>query len=306
MTGIQSYSTTASENVAANTGITWDEGMNAGLVNNSARQNMADMRSQWNDAVWFQYGVGSKTVPAVYASSSSFTLAGPDATPYWHTGRRVRASGSSTGTIYGTISSSAFSSSTTTVHVTWDSGSLANETLTIYASIIPVTGYPITNFSTVRATDTIFTPGITLSPDSGSGGSIAITGFGETGTLNNRSFTTTDGSGLSMVCISNGVILNNGATSWSAISDEKDKTALVPITNASAKIDALRSVTGRYTWDEEGKSRPFLIAQDVQAVLPEAVYENDGRLTLAYTDLIPLLVAALKEANSRIAALEAR
>lgn len=143
MTGINSYSTTASENVTANTGINWDEGMAPAAVNNSARQNMADTRARWNDAAWFQYGIGSKTVAAVYASGTSFTLAGGDATIYWHAGRRVKAVGSTTGTIYGTVSSSAYATSTTTVTVVWDSGSLSNETLTIYASIIPVVGTPL-------------------------------------------------------------------------------------------------------------------------------------------------------------------
>lgn len=143
MTGINSYSTTASENVTANTGINWDEGMAPAAVNNSARQNMADTRSRWNDVAWFQYGIGSKTVAAVYASGTSFTLAGGDATAHWHTGRRVKAVGSGTGTIYGRVTSSSFSVSTTTVNVAFDSGSLSNESLTIYAGTIPVTGDPI-------------------------------------------------------------------------------------------------------------------------------------------------------------------
>ena len=67
MTGINSYSTTASENVQANTGINWDEGMAPGAVNNSARQNMADLRAAFDDLIWFQYGIGSKAVAHVYA-----------------------------------------------------------------------------------------------------------------------------------------------------------------------------------------------------------------------------------------------
>lgn len=143
MTGISSYSTTPSENVNANTGINWDEGMPPAAVNNSARQNMTDSRLRWNDAAWFQYGIGSKTVAAVYASGTSFTLAGADATAYWHVERRVKAVGASTGTIYGSVFSSSYATSTTTVTVTWDSGSLSNESLTIYAGTAQVTGKPV-------------------------------------------------------------------------------------------------------------------------------------------------------------------
>lgn len=143
MTGIYTWSTTASENINANTGINWDEGMAPAAVNNSARAEMVDIRTQWNDASWFQYGIGSKDVRPTYASGTSVTFSGGDATTYWHPNRRVKAVGSTTGTIYGNVSSSSYSAPTTTVNFTWDSGSLSNETLSIYASTMPVTGKPI-------------------------------------------------------------------------------------------------------------------------------------------------------------------
>jgi len=143
MTGINSYSITAANNVQAVTGIDWDEGMAPGQVNNSARQNMADLRAAFNDLIWFQYGVGDEAVAPAYASGTSFTLAGADASAVWHAGRRVKAVGSSTGTIYGAIASAAYASSTTTVNVIWDSGALANESLTLYLSQIPVLGAPV-------------------------------------------------------------------------------------------------------------------------------------------------------------------
>ena len=61
--------------------------------------------------------------------------------------------------------------------------------------------------------------------------------------------------------------------------------------------------------DDEGKRRVFLIAQDVQKVLPEAVTidsDEDGTLGLSYTDIIPLLTASIQEQQATIAALEAR
>ena len=106
---------------------------------------------------------------------------------------------------------------------------------------------------------------------------------------------------------SGGVYLSDGATSWTAISDERQKTDLVPITDALVKVSSLRAVTGRYVWDE--KRRAFLIAQEVQQVLPEAVDvadDADGTLGLAYTDVIPLLVASIKELNAKVSALESK
>jgi len=104
-----------------------------------------------------------------------------------------------------------------------------------------------------------------------------------------------------------GVYLSSGATSWTANSDERLKTDLVPIENAAQKVSTLRAVTGRYITDEEGVSRAFLIAQDVQAVLPEAVDATDTeKLGVAYTDTIPLLVAAIKEQQQMIEELKAK
>jgi hypothetical protein len=106
-----------------------------------------------------------------------------------------------------------------------------------------------------------------------------------------------------------GVYLNYGATSWSASSDERVKDILEPITDASNKVSSLRTVIGKYKRDTNGTRRAFLIAQDVQAVLPEAVnVQSDemGTLGIQYTDVIPLLVAAFKEQQAIITALAAR
>jgi len=108
---------------------------------------------------------------------------------------------------------------------------------------------------------------------------------------------------------STGVFINDGATSWSANSDERLKDIIEPISGALAKVSSLRAVIGKFKTDPVGIRRSFLIAQDVQAVLPEAIsVQNDsiGTLGLAYTDVIPLLTAALKESLARIEALEAQ
>lgn len=109
---------------------------------------------------------------------------------------------------------------------------------------------------------------------------------------------------------SGGVYLAATATSWSAISDENQKNIIEPITDGLNKVASLRSVIGSYKTDEEGTRRAFLIAQDVQKVLPEAVSENehDGETVLgvAYTDVIPLLVAAINELKAEVDSLKAQ
>jgi hypothetical protein len=105
-----------------------------------------------------------------------------------------------------------------------------------------------------------------------------------------------------------GVYLNGtSAVSWTGISDERFKDILEPISNAVEKVNTLRSVIGKFKDDETNTRRPFLIAQDVQAVLPEAVdASNPDKLGLTMTDTIPLLVAAIKELTTRLEALEAK
>jgi hypothetical protein len=111
--------------------------------------------------------------------------------------------------------------------------------------------------------------------------------------------------------VGNGVFLNGySATSWSGRSDERLKDKLEPIVDAVNKVSSLRAVTGVYK-DYPDDRQAFLIAQDVQAVLPEAVSVADKRspeqyLGLAYTQVIPLLVAAIQEQQVIIETLKSR
>ena len=135
----------------------------------------------------------------------------------------------------------------------------------------------------------------------------------------NTYLTVTSGGTFYVYNTTNGVYLSANATSWTSNSDERLKDIIEPITNAASKVSSLRAVIGKYKTDEDGTRRSFLIGQDVQAVLPEAVTESQSKdqeqsyLGVQYTDVIPLLVAAIKEQQAiietltnRITALEAK
>jgi len=109
---------------------------------------------------------------------------------------------------------------------------------------------------------------------------------------------------IQVIANTNGVELAAGTTSWAAISDEREKDIIEPISNALMKLADIRTVIGKYKTDPEDTRRSFLIAQDIQAVLPEAVSESDGVLSLRYAEVIPLLLAAVKELTTRVAVLE--
>ena len=104
-----------------------------------------------------------------------------------------------------------------------------------------------------------------------------------------------------------GVYLDYATTSWASTSDERLKDIIEPISNAVAKVGSLRSVIGKFKTDSEGTRRSFLIAQDVQSVLPEAVdMTNADAFGVRYSEVIPLLVAAIKELTARVQTLETR
>jgi hypothetical protein len=93
-----------------------------------------------------------------------------------------------------------------------------------------------------------------------------------------------------------GVYMGYGSTSFSSSSDETLKDIIEPITDGLNKVVGLRTVIGKFKSDEEETRRAFLIAQDVQEVLPEAITTDpNGKLGLQYQDMIPLLVNAIKE-----------
>jgi hypothetical protein len=168
---VKDYSTTAGNN-AAISGINIAENCPAGNLNNALRQALADLRAYANSAEWFEYGDGDGAVTITYASATSFTIAGADVTSTWHAGRRVKASGTATGTIYGAVASSSFATNTT-VNVTWDSGSLQNESLTVWLGILSATNGAVPPASTtVKGTVELATTTETLT---GTDGTRAVT-----------------------------------------------------------------------------------------------------------------------------------
>ena len=127
---IGKYDTTAGNNTATSTGsVSVAEGMLPSNINNAFRDLMADIRQFYNSVEWIEYGDGAGTYTPAYASSTSFTIAGVNVTSVYHVGRRVKVVASTPGTIYGSITATAFSTNTT-VTVAFDSGSLSNEAIT--------------------------------------------------------------------------------------------------------------------------------------------------------------------------------
>ena len=122
-----------------------------------------------------------------------------------------------------------------------------------------------------------------------------------------------------------GVIMAQGGTGFSDVSDERVKTDLVTISDAVDKINTLRAVNFKWKYgreDRRTKNNVGLIAQDVYKVLPEAVTipEGDYEVTdhpviegekqaqntwaIDKSKLVPLLVKAIQELSAKVTALE--
>lgn len=84
-----------------------------------------------------------------------------------------------------------------------------------------------------------------------------------------------------------------------AFSDRRLKSNIAPIQDALTKVSALTGVTFNRKGTE--KRGTGLIAQEVEAVAPEAVLtDTDGMKSVAYGNLVGLLVEAIKEQQRQI------
>ncbi len=129
MSKISEWSKTAADNNSASPDGA-PEGMAPSGVNDTIRENMAQIRTQWEDAQWFDLGdVPTRT------DNDTFTVPG-DKTAEYHVGRRLKLTDATT--IYATISAVAFGS-VTTVDVTTDSGNLSASLTAVALGIVTVT-----------------------------------------------------------------------------------------------------------------------------------------------------------------------
>ena len=95
------------------------------------------------------------------------------------------------------------------------------------------------------------------------------------------------------------------ATTFNTTSDRNTKTDIEPISGALGKVQQLGGYS--FTFKDSGQKSSGVIAQEVQAVLPELVQEGgEGHLTVQYGNMVGLLIEAIKEQQAQIDALTAK
>lgn len=114
---MKDWSTTAANNASVGS-INFSEGQAANTVNDSARQMMADVRTDRDNIEWRDWG---HTITR--SDDDTFTISSSsDLSSVYVAGRRFKYVGAST--VYGTVSSTSYASSTQTVNVTVDGGAV--------------------------------------------------------------------------------------------------------------------------------------------------------------------------------------
>lgn len=81
-----------------------------------------------------------------------------------------------------------------------------------------------------------------------------------------------------------------------AYSDERLKSNIETIPNALEKVNALRGVT----FDKDGERGLGVIAQEVEKVLPEVVLEGEEYKSVAYGNIVGVLIEAVKELTKEV------
>jgi hypothetical protein len=86
---------------------------------------------------------------------------------------------------------------------------------------------------------------------------------------------------------------NNDVT---AFSDERLKDNIETITNALDKVTNMRGVT----FTREGRQGTGVIAQEMQKVMPEVVHDEGEYMSVAYGNLVGVLIEAVKELKAEV------
>ncbi len=100
----------------------------------------------------------------------------------------------------------------------------------------------------------------------------------------------------------------NGTVSATNFNTTSDATLKTNVETLTGSLDAVKSLRGvSFDWIENGNSEVGVIAQEVEAVLPDVVSTNDqGIKSVKYGNMVALLIEAMKEQQAQIDELKAK
>jgi len=218
--------------------------------------------------------------------------------------------GSFSGTL--TVTGAAALNNNATVGGTLGVTGAATFSTTVTASFTPSAGGHLTNKTYV---------------DTGDAARLALTGGTMSGNLTISNTTPavylTDTDGYNFALFNNGNVCgiyrvaagnwaNNTDTSGNftavgnvtAYSDARLKENVVTIRDAVSLVGRMRGVF--FDRIDNGEHSVGVIAQEMQEVLPQVVLDTDGHLSVAYGNLVGVLIEAIKELSDRVEQLEGK
>jgi hypothetical protein len=163
----------------------------------------------------------------------------------------------------------------------------------------------------LSGTTATFTGNITVSSGNATGGGIILADDGDIVDLNDAYCSMRFSSGVRIFSANRGgsavhTLHANGTFTASgdvvAYSDKRVKENIITIDNALSKVLSLRGVYYNRT-DKDNKSQKIgVIAQEIQEVLPQVVFEQpeDGMLGVSYGNITAVLIEAIKEQQTQI------
>jgi hypothetical protein len=96
------------------------------------------------------------------------------------------------------------------------------------------------------------------------------------------------------------------ATTYNTSSDQRLKENIADADDAGSKIDAIQ--VRKYDWKADGSHQDYgMIAQELQAVAPEAVSvpeDSEEMMGVDYSKLVPMLIKEIQSLRNRVAQLE--
>ena len=104
-----------------------------------------------------------------------------------------------------------------------------------------------------------------------------------------------------------------GSSGFANVSDGRFKKDITPIESALTKVNQLNGIS--FNWNKDSrpdlnlddKNHLGLIAQDVEAILPQVVSTGEDELQtkiITYSDIVPVLIEAIKELSAKVTLLE--
>lgn len=96
---------------------------------------------------------------------------------------------------------------------------------------------------------------------------------------------------------------SGGAGCWTSTSDAALKKDVRALASGLGVVERMRPV--RFKWKKDGREDIGFIAQEMKPVVPEVVKGEEGRMSIGYAGLVPVLARAIQEQQAEIESLKA-